>query len=150
MNLRVWWVAMATAGAFAVVACSGSEGDDDDTTSSSGGGSSSGVTGFDGNIPSTGGSEARCVFPEQDAQCTDWRGWRAPNFMVPEGVCTSAQGTFTAGETCPTEKRLGGCQTTMGDGSKQTNWFYQGTKYPDRAAVEAKCAEDDDVVFVTE
>lgn len=143
MSKRTWtWLGVGCVMA-SLWACSSDEGDDDTNQADSGASS-----GFDGAIPSGGGGgNARCVFPADQFQCTDWRDSKSPSWFVQEGVCSSAQGTFTQGQTCDATA-LGGCQTTMGDGSKQTNWFYQGTKYPDAATVQAKCS-DDDQVFVT-
>lgn len=140
------WSAVLTA---LVVACSGDEGDDDHTGSSSGAvASSSGTSGFDGSFSLGAGSDAKCDFPADVAQCTEWRGNKSPSWSVQKGTCESAQGTFTEDQTCATANRVGGCRSTFGDGSTQTNWYYQGSKYPDAASAQDECA--DDQTFVTE
>lgn len=150
MSKMTWTWMLAGCVAIGLFACS-SDGGDDDSDDPEQKADSGPPSGFDGSIPTTGGgSEARCVFPADQLQCTDWRGNRSPSWMVQEGVCSSAQGTFGKDQTCDPKDRLGGCQATLGDGSKQTNWFYKGTKYADAAAVEAKCDKDDGEVFVTQ
>ena len=91
-----------------------------------------------------GGNVARCDLRPNTPQCTDWRGSVSPVWVTQEALCrtlgaTSAGGTFTSGETCPIEEMLGGCQATLGDGSKQTNWYYKSQKYPTEADAQKQC-----------
>lgn len=95
-------------------------------------------------VAGCGGSSARCDLRPSTPQCTDWRGQVAPVWVTQEALCrtlgtTSAGGTFTAGATCPVEEMWGGCQATLGDGSKQTNWYYKGQKYPTEADAQKNC-----------
>jgi hypothetical protein len=98
------------------------------------------------------GQDGRCDLRPAKAQCTDIRDFKGPTLVTFEALCatlTSALdgGTYTAGARCDSAGSLGGCQVSNADGSKQTNWYYQGTKYPDRAAAEAEC--DNRMSFVT-
>lgn len=91
-----------------------------------------------------GGGSARCDMRPSSPQCTDWRGSISPVWVTQEALCktlgtTSAGGVFTAGATCPIEEMLGGCQATLGDGSKQTNWYYKSQSYPTEAEAQKKC-----------
>lgn len=103
-----------------------------------------------GFLPS---QEGRCDLRPKSPQCTDIRNFVGPSLITFESVCNSLiaasdnQGTYTSNARCDSDKALGGCQTKNADGSKQTNWYYQSDKYPDVAAVQAKC---DDGEFVTE
>ncbi len=97
--------------------------------------------------------DGRCDLRPAKAQCTDIRDFKGPTLVTFEGVCASLTaaldgGTYTPGARCDSAAALGGCQTANADGSKQTNWYYAGTKYPDRAAAEAECANA--MSFVTE
>lgn len=98
------------------------------------------------------GQDGRCDLRPAKEQCTDIREFKGPTLVTFEALCatlTSALdgGTYTSGARCDSAGSLGGCQVSNADGSKQTNWYYQGTKYADRAAAEAEC--DSQMSFVT-
>ncbi len=87
---------------------------------------------------------ARCDLRPKRDQCTDLRSYRGPSLLTFEGVCdtlkTAAGGaSYTEGATCDSSASLGGCQGSSSDGSKQTNWYYQGSKYADAAAAMGEC-----------
>lgn len=91
-----------------------------------------------------GGGNARCDMREKTPQCTDWRGSLNPTWVTQEALCATLGGTgvggvFQKGETCPTDGMWGGCQATFADGSKQTNWYYKGQKYPTEADAQKNC-----------
>jgi len=92
-------------------------------------------------IPS---KSARCDLRPKRDQCTDIREFRGPSLATFQGVCetlkTAAGGaTYTENATCDSAQSLGGCQGSSSDGSKQTNWYYPGTRYPDAAAAMTEC-----------
>lgn len=96
-----------------------------------------------------GGGNSHCDFRPGRDQCTDWRNTTGPD-VVQKAVCDTLKGTGSATYgtgTCSTIGMLGGCQASMADGSKQTNWFYQGSKYATPADVQKEC--DSDMTFVT-
>jgi hypothetical protein len=97
--------------------------------------------------------DGRCDLRPAKPQCTDIRDFKGPTLVTFEALCGTLTaaidgGTYTAGARCDSAAALGGCQTANADGSKQTNWYYQGTKYADVAAAQAECANA--MSFVTE
>jgi hypothetical protein len=87
---------------------------------------------------------ARCDLRPKRDQCTDIREFRGPSLVTFQGVCDTLKAaaggaTYTDGATCDSAVSLGGCQGSSADGSKQTNWYYQGTSYPDANAAKAEC-----------
>lgn len=103
-----------------------------------------------GFLPSKSG---KCDLRPKADQCTDIREFKGPSLVTFEGVCTTlvnakGGGAYTENATCDSSASLGGCQSASSDGSKQTNWYYQGTKYANAAAAMAEC--DTDQTFVTQ
>lgn len=90
--------------------------------------------------------DAKCDLRPAKDQCTDWREFSGPSFATAQGVCGSLQGTFAEGATCDMTGVIGGCQSTSGDGSKQTNWYYLGEKYKTAEDAKQECQSQD---FVT-
>jgi hypothetical protein len=91
-----------------------------------------------------GSKSARCDLRPKRDQCTDIRNFVGPSLVTFQGVCEtlkSAAGgaTYTENATCDSGSSLGGCQGTSAEGSKQTNWYYQGSSYPDAAAAMSQC-----------
>ncbi len=90
------------------------------------------------------GRDARCDLRPGRDQCTDIRDFKGPSFITFEGVCgslkaASGSGDYKEDARCDSANVVGGCQSSSADGSKQTNWYYQGTKFKARADVEAEC-----------
>jgi hypothetical protein len=105
-----------------------------------------------GNLIPLPAHDAKCDLRPKKDQCTDIRGFKGPSLVTFEGVCATLKsatggGTYTADATCDSSASLGGCQSSSLDGSKQTNWYYRGTKYADAAAAMAEC--DSGQTFVT-
>lgn len=95
--------------------------------------------------------DARCDLRPADDQCTDLREFKGPSFITFEGVCETlraAKGsaTFAEDARCDMTGAIGGCQSSNGDGSEQTNWYYSGTKYKTEADARAEC--DSNQAFV--
>lgn len=90
-----------------------------------------------------GTKSGRCDFRPKMSQCTDWREYAGPSMVVQQGLCTTmaatGAGTWAEGKTCEVGGMLGGCQSTMGDGSRQTNWFYSGDKFKTVDDVKKEC-----------
>lgn len=89
--------------------------------------------------------DVACDFRPARAQCTDLRGTRSPTTANIRLFCdaifaTIDGGSYTEDARCDVTGSLGGCQATFVDGSKQTNWYYQGTRYADEAAARAECS----------
>lgn len=87
---------------------------------------------------------ARCDLRPKRAQCTDIRNFAGPTLVTFEGVCETLKAAaggadYAENATCDSASSLGGCQSTSTEGSKQTNWYYQGTSYPDAAAAKMEC-----------
>ena len=97
-----------------------------------------------GNLIPLPSKDAKCDLRPRADQCTDLRGFKGPSLLTFEGVCTTLTkakggGTYTENATCDSSASLGGCQSSSADGSKQTNWYYAGTKYANAAAAMAEC-----------
>ncbi len=90
--------------------------------------------------------EARCDLRPVDPQCTDVRKFKGPSLATFQGVCgslTSAKKGATGyaeDAKCDSAASLGGCQTTNGDGSVQTNWYYAGDKYKTVDDAKKECS----------
>ena len=89
--------------------------------------------------------DVACDFRPAKSQCTDLRDSRAPTTANIKLFCeaifaTIDGGTYTEDARCDVTGSLGGCQTANVDGSKQTNWYYPGSRYPDEAAARAECS----------
>lgn len=89
-------------------------------------------------------NNARCDLRPNTPQCTDWRNSVSPVWATQEAICktlgvSGAGGTFKADATCDVTDMWGGCQTTMGDGSLQTNWLYKGEKHKTLEDAKADC-----------
>ena len=88
--------------------------------------------------------DARCDLRPNKDQCTDQRDFRGPSFFTFQGVCDMLKsagggGTFTEDARCDMAGAIGGCQSSSADGTKQTNWYYSGTKYKTEADATAEC-----------
>jgi len=89
--------------------------------------------------------QALCDLRPGTPQCTDIRKFKGPTLTTFQSVCgslTSAKKDATGykeGATCPITEMLGGCQTTNGDGSLQTNWFYKSDKYKTEDDAKKEC-----------
>ncbi len=89
--------------------------------------------------------QALCDLRPGTPQCTDIRKFRGPSLATFQGVCgtlTAAKQNATGykeGATCPTTDMLGGCQSTNGDGSLQTNWFYTSDKFKTEDDAKKEC-----------
>lgn len=93
------------------------------------------------NLPSR---DARCDLRPEKAQCTDLREFKGPSFLTFEGVCgtlkaATGSATFEEDARCDMTGVIGGCQSSNGDGSEQTNWYYSGTEYTDEADAREEC-----------
>ncbi|MBX3262643.1 MAG: hypothetical protein KIS78_21180 [Labilithrix sp.] len=90
--------------------------------------------------------EARCDLRPGKAQCTDVRKFKGPSLVTFQGVCGSLSAAsqdatgYQEDATCPTAGMWGGCQTENGDGSLQTNWFYEGDEYKTEDDAKKECA----------
>lgn len=100
-----------------------------------------------------GKKDARCDLRPASPQCTDQRDFSGPSFATFNGVCSTLLlakkvdgGVFEEGQRCDSSASLGGCQSVSLDGTKQTNWYYAGSKYPDAAAAKAECGSDQSFV----
>ena len=87
---------------------------------------------------------AKCDLRPKRDQCTDIREFRGPSLATFQGVCETLKAaaggaTYAENATCDSAASLGGCQGSSSDGSKQTNWYYQGSKYADAAAAMMEC-----------
>lgn len=99
------------------------------------------VVGCGSLIPSR---EGRCDLRPARDQCTDIREFKGPTLVTFQALCETLRGaldggSYTENARCDGSAALGGCQSTSVDGSKQTNWYYQGTKYPSEAEARAEC-----------
>ena len=89
--------------------------------------------------------QALCDLRPGTPQCTDVRKFQGPSLATFEGVCGSLSQNkpnatgYQADKTCPTTDMWGGCQSTSGDGSLQTNWYYKSDKYKTEADARAEC-----------
>lgn len=90
--------------------------------------------------------QARCDLRPVDAQCTDVRKFQGPSLITFQGVCTSLSSAkagakgYEEGETCDSERSLGGCQSSSLDGTLQTNWYYAGEKYKADEDAKKECS----------
>jgi hypothetical protein len=97
--------------------------------------------------------DAKCDLRPHRAQCTDLRDFPGPSLVTFQGVCETLKAVtpdggviYAEGERCDSAASLGGCQSTSLDGTQQTNWYYQSTKYPTAAEAQAEC--DSNAPFV--
>jgi hypothetical protein len=93
------------------------------------------------NLPSR---DARCDLRPQKDQCTDLREFKGGTFVTFQGVCetlraATGSATFTEDARCDMTGAIGGCQSSNGDGSEQTNWYYSGTEYTSEADAREEC-----------
>lgn len=93
----------------------------------------------------TGNKSARCDLRPGKPQCTDWRDSHTPSTVTFQGVCNTlggatGSGTFADDAKCDITDMIGGCQSSSTDGSKQTNWFYKSTQYPDATTAQKECS----------
>ncbi len=92
-----------------------------------------------------GEKKARCDLRPGTPQCTDVRKFAGPSLATFEGVCGSLKQSkqnatgYEEDQTCPVTDMWGGCQSTSGDGSQQTNWYYKSDKYKTEADARAEC-----------
>ncbi len=98
-----------------------------------------------------GASDARCDLRPKAAQCTDWRGYAAPERPTMQATCTTLTtakggGSFQDDGPCDTKGSLGGCQATLGSGTKQTNWYYPSDKTKTDADARKECGADQSFV----
>ncbi len=97
--------------------------------------------------------QGRCELRPVDDQCTDWREFQGPSMLAIQGTCETlaaakkGAGGWTEGKTCDTAGMFGGCQSKSADGTKQTNWYYEGEKIKTIDEAKAKC--DDDQTWVS-
>lgn len=97
------------------------------------------------NTSPLGTRDGKCDLRPARPQCTDWREFKGPSMVAIQGLCntlilTFDAGVWTEGARCDSAASLGGCQQTTIDGTKQTNWYYQGSKYPDAGAAMSECS----------
>ncbi|MDY7231734.1 hypothetical protein [Hyalangium rubrum] len=88
--------------------------------------------------------DARCDLRPAYDQCTDLREFKGPSFFTFEGVCetlraSTSGGSYREDARCDMTGVVGGCQTSHGDGSEQTNWYYSGDKYKTESDVREEC-----------
>lgn len=90
--------------------------------------------------------QGRCDLRPVDPQCTDVRKFKGPSLVTFQGVCGSLTAAkkgatgYTEDATCDSAASLGGCQSTSGDGSVQTNWYYAGEKYKTADDAKKECS----------
>lgn len=99
------------------------------------------VVGCGSLIPSR---EGRCDLRPARDQCTDLRDFKGPTLITFRGVCETLRaaldgGSYTEDARCEATGAIGGCQSSSVDGSKQTNWYYSGSKYQTEADARAEC-----------
>ncbi|HEX8698029.1 MAG TPA: hypothetical protein VF815_04285 [Myxococcaceae bacterium] len=97
-----------------------------------------------GLVDSLPSRDARCDLRPADDQCTDLREFKGPSFITFEGVCetlraATGSATFEEDARCDMTGAIGGCQSSNGDGSEQTNWYYTGEKYKTEEDARAEC-----------
>ena len=65
-----------------------------------------------------------------------------------QGVCSTLASAkkdatgWTEGSTCASAESLGGCTTTSGDGTVQTNWYFKSEKYMTAEIAKMQCSSD--------